>query len=438
MALVHSQGLLWTIPGRSPRKEPIIEGKEQLEVIVFWGESLLSVHHLYPPRAFVIGDGSAPCDFVVPEELKVGAQRPICHPESPRSVSFGPLHFRCTLTERDATRFPSSDWDRDTFAYFGASVASAVAMVVALAAFAPPLGVTDEEELDRDRLQTMLQFLHTQAERQQLARSEEEASSRSPSAASEGSEGTPGAMGKPNSAVPNRPFASRAPAAARDTTTSRAAALDEARSFGMIAMLGEPSHPGALWARESALASLDRDLHGSLFSRELGESGGDSGLGLSGPGQGSGGPGAGIAVGSVGTCQTLGGCTGGHDGFGRDSALGLSTHQATAPSVRSSGGPDVSGVLPAELVQRVVRQNFGRFRNCYEQGLRRNPSLSGRVTARFVIDRAGAVTLAQNGGSDLPDSAVVSCVLSAFYGLSFPAPDNGTVRVSYPILFSVG
>jgi hypothetical protein len=55
-----------------------------------------------------------------------------------------------------------------------------------------------------------------------------------------------------------------------------------------------------------------------------------------------------------------------------------------------------------------------------------------------VIDRAGAVTLAQNGGSDLPDSAVVSCVLSAFYGLSFPAPDNGTVRVSYPILFSVG
>lgn len=95
-------------------------------------------------------------------------------------------------------------------------------------------------------------------------------------------------------------------------------------------------------------------------------------------------------------------------------------------------------MLPAELVQRVVRQNFGRFRNCYEEGLRRNPSLTGRVTARFVIDRVGAVTLAQNGGSDLPDSAVISCVLSAFYGLSFPAPDNGIVRVSYPILFSVG
>jgi hypothetical protein len=38
----------------------------------------------------------------------------------------------------------------------------------------------------------------------------------------------------------------------------------------------------------------------------------------------------------------------------------------------------------------------------------------------------------------LPDPGVISCVVQAFYGLSFPAPDNGIVRVSYPIMFSVG
>ena len=75
---------------------------------------------------------------------------------------------------------------------------------------------------------------------------------------------------------------------------------------------------------------------------------------------------------------------------------------------------------------------------CYETGLRANPNLSGRVTARFVIGRDGAVSNAANGGSDLPDAGVVSCVIQAFYGLSFPTPDNGIVSVSYPIMFSPG
>jgi outer membrane biosynthesis protein TonB len=89
------------------------------------------------------------------------------------------------------------------------------------------------------------------------------------------------------------------------------------------------------------------------------------------------------------------------------------------------------------VIQRIVRQNFGRFRNCYESGLRSNPNLEGRVTARFVIGRDGAVSNVSAGG-DLPDPAVRSCVASAFYGLSFPAPDSGIVTVTYPILLTPG
>jgi len=55
---------------------------------------------------------------------------------------------------------------------------------------------------------------------------------------------------------------------------------------------------------------------------------------------------------------------------------------------------------------------------------------------RFVIGRDGSVSSVQNGGSDLPDAAVVSCVTRAFYGLSFPQPENGIVTVTYPIVFS--
>ena len=97
----------------------------------------------------------------------------------------------------------------------------------------------------------------------------------------------------------------------------------------------------------------------------------------------------------------------------------------------------MSGHIPPEVIQRTVRQNFGRFRQCYEIGLRSNPNLEGRVTARFVIGRDGAVSNVSAGG-DLPDAQVRSCVASAFYGLSFPPPDVGIVTVSYPIMLTPG
>jgi hypothetical protein len=96
----------------------------------------------------------------------------------------------------------------------------------------------------------------------------------------------------------------------------------------------------------------------------------------------------------------------------------------------------VSGRLPPEAIQRIIRQNFGRFRACYEAGLQRNPSLHGTVSTRFVIGRDGAVSNVSDGGSSMPDPAVTSCVHRAFYGVSFPQPEGGIVTVTYPIVFS--
>ena len=97
----------------------------------------------------------------------------------------------------------------------------------------------------------------------------------------------------------------------------------------------------------------------------------------------------------------------------------------------------MSGPLPPEVIQRIVRQNFGRFRLCYENGLRNNPKLQGRVSVRFVINRDGSVSNVAGGG-DIPDAGVISCVTRAFYGLSFPEPEGGIVTVSYPIAFTPG
>ncbi|MBK8251386.1 MAG: AgmX/PglI C-terminal domain-containing protein [Polyangiaceae bacterium] len=201
------------------------------------------------------------------------------------------------------------------------------------------------------------------------------------------------------------------------------------KSSGPVALLNpQASAPVSPWG--SAPGDDALSARGNLW----GDSFGSGGLGLTGVGEGGGGTGQGLGtIGTIGHGAGVG--TG--IGFGSGSGRLEGSHKTNPPRVRM-GATSVSGRLPPEVVQRIVRRNFGRFRLCYENGLRSNPNLSGRVSVRFVIDRTGSATAVSNGGSDLPDQGVISCVVNAFRGLSFPEPEGGVVTVVYPIMFSPG
>jgi hypothetical protein len=275
-----------------------------------------------------------------------------------------------------------------------------------------------------------------------------------------------------------------------DAHLAREAALREAATSGLIvgievvAASADPGAPASPWGRESS-AAIDPSsaraplwgdgIHdafawGGLGLSGTGEGGGGRaeamglgdvgafgrgagtgsnmsfgpGEGLGGAGEGGGGRGEGIGIGSIGSLGTCGapphGCTGSGQGFGGGRG---GVHRVGAPRLRcapvADGPSDCvaygTGRLPPEAIRRVVQANSGRFRLCYERGLVRRPDLSGRVVTRFVIARDGGVAVAADGGSDLPDAAVVDCVVRAFGGLSFPEPAGGTVAVVYPIAF---
>jgi hypothetical protein len=97
----------------------------------------------------------------------------------------------------------------------------------------------------------------------------------------------------------------------------------------------------------------------------------------------------------------------------------------------------VSGRLQPAVIQQVVRAKFDVLRRCYEDGLRRDPELTGRVVVRFVIGRDGSVTNS-SGGGDIPDDQVQTCVAAAIGELVFPPPAGGIVTVSYPFVFTPG
>jgi hypothetical protein len=449
-----------------------------VEVMGFWGSTILFARHLPPAKDFLIGEGSelAPVDFEIPTAglgspvfKLVEAHAGVAHlmvPEvartqlrQPSDAGFGPtaatsiallpgtvvelelgrLKFRvASVAAGQVTpRAGLKSAEGSVLSAFGVSFGVAAALIASFAFWMPALDATDDEELDRDRLYTMQQYLSAQAERSREEKADNAESGQKdsePGAPAEAAQGRAGALGKPLAPATNR----RAAVAGDSPLTelSHAQAVEAARSFGMIDLLGSlstSSGSSSPFERNAAIGHDGMDAEGGMWGDTPGESGG-SGLGLSGPGNGGGGHGDGIAIGGIGTCGT-GNC--GASGWGHGNNLGRGEHQTHAPKI-GVGVTTVTGRLPPEVVQRIVRQNYGRFRMCYESGLQKNPNLSGRVTARFVIGRDGAVANVANGGSDLPDSGVVSCVVQAFYGLSFPTPENGIVSVAYPIMFSPG
>ena len=492
-----TQGYCMVVSGPAPRTEEVeLVSVTALEVYVSWGASVLSVAHLNPPRAFYVGEGTAAgerCDFCVPRALLGMGRLPIVLGvpgdlwlvipngasgtlevpgvearalESLRAVATPLPEYpgACMVPLAEGARArvelsgfvfevgsvragrPSGrglwamDWTHAP--YFGASVAVHAGFMAMLAFFTPRLGLADDEALERDRLYVMQQLLESAAEREQEQRESVGKESDSEPGGRDGAraEGAEGRMGKPTAPVAKRRWAIRGTAAPEEVQLSREAARKEAEEFGMIGLLsalaGDPNTPTAPWGRDRALGADSLSAIGNLFGQDLGEAFGTGGLALSGPGQGGGGKGHAIGISDIG--DGLGAGPGRGPGWGRGTGFsGRGTHRTSVPRVRV-GSTQVSGRLPPEVIQRIVRQNFGRFRNCYEQGLSRNPNLEGRIAVRFVIGRDGAVSSAANGGSDLPDSAVTSCVITNFYGLSFPAPEGGIVTVVYPIMLSPG
>jgi hypothetical protein len=115
---------------------------------------------------------------------------------------------------------------------------------------------------------------------------------------------------------------------------------------------------------------------------------------------------------------------------------------AKAASSAAQGGrpraTQVNGYLDPATIQEIVRSHFDRFRSCYEDGLRRDPNLSGRISTKFVVNLDGSVDCASSADMTFADADVVACVVDGFSTLHFPPPKGGICTVVYPIQFYPG
>lgn len=317
-------------------------------------------------------------------------------------------------------------------------------LLAAMAMIMPDMGETGDDSLSDDQRYLIQQYLDAAAEKE-MEEKETEQITEAEADNKEGGTGTrakgeEGSMGNPNTKATGNRYGVKGPQDNPDPHIARQAALRDAAEFGMVGLLnsgagGDPDAPTAPWGRDDSLGSDPLSARGNMWGDSIGDSFGAGGLGLSGIGEGGGGRGEGIGLGNIGTIGHGAG-TGTGQGFGSGHGRLGRSHRARPPRVRM-GATNVSGRLPPEVIQRIVRQNFGRFRLCYESALKNNPNLQGRVVVSFVIGRDGSVS-SVGGGGDIPDAGVISCVAGQFRGLTFPQPEGGIVTVSYPIVFTPG
>lgn len=459
---------------------------EAIEVKVRWGTQILAVHHLGSKKGFSIGEGG---DFTMPELAltslvnRIGSAASVSVPEGATASvrrHGGPAELVGEMTEitlgegtsvsielgaviidiaavRAGKKAPvgfMTALASGAAACIGLSFVGHAAIVATLAMFMPRMSADDAEAITRDQTLTMKALLDASAEREQ-----EQIKDNGPSSESAAGSGQPGGephKGESGLAGTTKPTQAKGHMGFKgndsEVRLSRTEELQQAGEFGFIGMLHAPGNltgPTSPWSTDTQLGMDPDNKLGALFGATLDDAMGNGGLGLYGTGLGGGGKGQGVGIDGVGNLVGNGRCTGpgpcpswggrgDKQGMGISTGVGLGGHTPKGPQVRPEGKVDVNGRLPPEVIQRIVRQNNGRFRLCYEAGLRNNPALTGRVVTKFTIGRDGGVGTSQDAGSDLADQNVVSCIVRSFAALSFPEPQGGVATVIYPISLTPG
>jgi len=148
------------------------------------------------------------------------------------------------------------------------------------------------------------------------------------------------------------------------------------------------------------------------------------------PGAGSGRKGGGQGgQASIGDLATGGG-GGGKVGYGQKSEARVAGSVATEDAEIDSSDID-QGKLGA-----FVRARIGLIKACYENQLKRNPSLRGKIRIRFTILETGGLADVTAIENTLGNAEVSACIIGTMRGWRTPFRPSGTVTVEYPFVFS--
>ncbi len=146
------------------------------------------------------------------------------------------------------------------------------------------------------------------------------------------------------------------------------------------------------------------------------------------PGAGGGRKGGGQGgAASIGDLATSGG---GKVGYG------AKTEVRVSGSVAAEEAEVDSAEIDQQKLGRFVSARMGLIKACYENALKRNPGLKGKIVLRFTILETGAVSDITASQNSLGSSEVAACIVNTMRTWRTQFRPSGPVSVEYPFVFS--
>jgi TonB family protein len=205
---------------------------------------------------------------------------------------------------------------------------------------------------------------------------------------------------------------------------ARAAAVAKAvQSKGMLKVLGAlgPGSGGGAVADVFGAGGGMTDVASALSGAGGVAVATDPGAGGGRKGGGQGG------AASIGDLATSGG---GAVGYGTKSEVKVTGTVATEAAEIDSADIDQA------KLGAFVRARMGLIKSCYENALKRNPNLKGKVVIRFTILETGGVADVGASQNSLGSSDVASCIMNTMRSWRTQFRPSGPVTVEYPFLFT--
>jgi hypothetical protein len=109
-----------------------------------------------------------------------------------------------------------------------------------------------------------------------------------------------------------------------------------------------------------------------------------------------------------------------------------------APGVVVDVTEGQGGAVAADLQRAARSAGYWPFRRCYEDGLRRDPVLSGRVSLDVLVSAGGTVDHASVASATLRDESVALCLTREASHLTLSSPRESPTKVEVAVTLSSG
>ncbi|RYZ33551.1 MAG: AgmX/PglI C-terminal domain-containing protein [Myxococcaceae bacterium] len=109
------------------------------------------------------------------------------------------------------------------------------------------------------------------------------------------------------------------------------------------------------------------------------------------------------------------------------------------PPEVETGKPEVeSGEVNQALLQKFIQDRKKSIQTCYENALKRDPSLKGKIRVRFDLTPRGEAANIDLEEDTLGSESFSRCIITTMKIWKFPFKPSDNVSISYPFIFSSG